>query len=163
VDASSAVRSFLIQNHEKRGDGIPPCYQHENAFVCPDPSLINLKYHQRLTTLLITTKFSAVGLFPIQPNLTGEAEAFTLITSKQGNARFESYQMLGQKGRMPDKKDINEIKKERSGFFSDKVRTTSQGSDDTIGVSDWQKTEAEAVKQSRERVGELQSQKSKKK
>ncbi len=58
---------------------------------------------------------------------------------------------------MADKPKIEEIKSESKGILQ-KQRTTSQADDGTIGVSDWKDSKSEAVKQSRERVGAIQSQ-----
>ena len=62
---------------------------------------------------------------------------------------------------MSQKPKIEEIKSESKGILQ-KQRTTSQNEKGTVGVSDWQDSKSEAVKQSRERVGELESAKAKK-
>lgn len=62
---------------------------------------------------------------------------------------------------MSDKTEIKEIKSESRGILQ-KQRSTSQASDGTIGVSDWHDSKSDAVKQSRERVGEIQKQSKKK-
>jgi hypothetical protein len=62
---------------------------------------------------------------------------------------------------MSQKPKIEEIKDETKGVFQEH-RTTSQNEKGTIGVSDWQDSKSDAVKQSRERVGELESEKAKK-
>lgn len=56
------------------------------------------------------------------------------------------------------KNQIEEIKTETRGIINYEARTTSQASDKTIGVSDWHEKKAEAVQESRERVGEQQRQ-----
>jgi hypothetical protein len=62
---------------------------------------------------------------------------------------------------MSDKPKIEEIKDETKGIFQEH-RTTSQNEKGTIGVSGWQDSKSDAVKESRERVGELENQKNKK-
>ena len=56
------------------------------------------------------------------------------------------------------KNEIKEIKTETRGIINHEARTTSQASDKTVGQSGWHPTEAKAVQESRERVGEQQRQ-----